>query len=293
MSFISIVIPTYNHAHFLERALQCVFDQTYTNWEIILVDNHSEDNTGEVISRFQDGRIKHLMIHNNGIIAASRNFGIQNASGEWIAFLDSDDYWYQDKLETIVNNITTGNSADVYCHNEIMVNINTGQRKQLQYGPYDTSFYEKMLVYGNKLSTSATVVKSSFLKNNALLFSEDPELVTVEDYDFWLKLACLDARFHFISEIKGEYVIHANNSSSQQQRHHNNMINLLKKHTFELQHFNLDKQRLWKRITVRIEIAEMKHAIARKEYVTAIKKMFKLLVFHPVNTVFFLLSKVK
>lgn len=67
---ISVVIPTYNHAHFLGLALQSVLDQTYTRWEVIVVDNHSTENTNEVMRKFTDSRITFLKIHNNGVIAA-------------------------------------------------------------------------------------------------------------------------------------------------------------------------------------------------------------------------------
>jgi glycosyltransferase involved in cell wall biosynthesis len=88
---VSVVIPTYNHARYLGRALQSVLDQTYKNWEAIVIDNHSTDNTAELIASFADQRITYLKIHNNGVIAASRNAGIRAAKGEWLAFLDSDD----------------------------------------------------------------------------------------------------------------------------------------------------------------------------------------------------------
>lgn len=96
---VSVVIPTYNRAHFVGRALQSVLNQTYQNWEIIVIDNHSPDNTDEIVEGFTDPRIKFLKIHNNGIISASRNMGITAAQGELIAFLDSDDWWEADKLE--------------------------------------------------------------------------------------------------------------------------------------------------------------------------------------------------
>ena len=91
LPLVSIVIPTYNHANYLSKALQSVLDQTYKNWEAIVIDNHSTDDTNEVINRYVDPRIKYLKIHNCGVIAKSRNVGIQTAKGEWIAFLDSDD----------------------------------------------------------------------------------------------------------------------------------------------------------------------------------------------------------
>ena len=98
---ISVVIPTYNHAHYLGCALESVLNQTYTNWEAIVIDNHSTDNTDEVMASFTDPRITYLKIHNNGVIAASRNAGILTAKGKWVAFLDSDDRWYPRKFEQI------------------------------------------------------------------------------------------------------------------------------------------------------------------------------------------------
>ena len=85
--FVSIVIPTYNHANFLGKALESVITQTFTNWEAIVVDNQSTDHTSQVISKFNDHRIKYIKISNYGIIAKSRNLGINVAKGEWIAFL--------------------------------------------------------------------------------------------------------------------------------------------------------------------------------------------------------------
>ena len=95
---ISIIIPSYNHAHFLTLALQSVISQSYTNWEVIIVDNHSEDDTDQVISNFSNYRISLLKIHNEGVIARSRNKGVLASKGEWIAFLDSDDWWKPEKL---------------------------------------------------------------------------------------------------------------------------------------------------------------------------------------------------
>lgn len=95
---ITVIIPSYNHGKYLGRALQSLLDQTYTNWEVIIIDNHSTDHTESVIKSFSDSRIKFLKIKNNGIVAASRNAGIRSARGTWVAFLDADDWWTKDKL---------------------------------------------------------------------------------------------------------------------------------------------------------------------------------------------------
>jgi glycosyltransferase involved in cell wall biosynthesis len=292
MKHVSIVIPTYNHAHFLERALLSVINQSYANWEILLVDNHSEDNTLAVIGKFNDPRIKHMLIHNHGIIAASRNLGIQNAKGEWIAFLDSDDYWFPDKLEVIMNAVDTNDVYDVYCTDEMRVNINTGEKKVLRYGPVTKNFYETMLVYGNRLSTSATVVRASFLKENQLLFNEAPDFVTVEDYDLWLNLARLNARFHFINEIKGEYVLHSTNSSAQLSKHINNYKALLRQHIYQIQKFEKNPDKLWNRVKVGFQISEIKRLILQKKIVTSVLKTIELFVKNPFDSLKHFKSKV-
>ena len=102
---VSIVIPTYNYARFISKSLKSVIDQTFENWEVIVIDNHSTDDTHNVVLKHIDSRIKYLKIDNKGIIAKSRNLGIKEAKGEWIAFLDSDDWWTKDKLEICFRNI--------------------------------------------------------------------------------------------------------------------------------------------------------------------------------------------
>ena len=114
MPLVSIIIPTYNHAKYLGRSLQSVINQTYKNWEVIIIDNHSTDDTLNLVNSFTDERIKYLKIHNNGIIAKSRNLGIKTAKGDWIAFLDSDDWWSYNKLEKCMSYCF--NSVDLIYH---------------------------------------------------------------------------------------------------------------------------------------------------------------------------------
>ena len=116
INLVSVVIPTYNHAHYLKQALQSVIDQTYDNWEALVVDNHSEDNTDDIVNSFNDKRIKLFKIHNKGIIAASRNLGIKHSIGKWVAFLDSDDWWYPERLNKSVQILNNG--AQLVCHAE-------------------------------------------------------------------------------------------------------------------------------------------------------------------------------
>ena len=225
---VSVVIPTYNHAQFLRKALRSVLEQSFQDWEAVVVNNYSEDDTAEIVSSFDDPRIRLVDFRNNGIIAASRNRGIGLSLGEYVAFLDSDDIWYPDKLLRCIEKLRKG--YDVVCHGENWTEKGVPFRKMF-YGPAEATSYEALLNDGNCLSTSAIVARKSVLEN-AGNFSEDPEIVTVEDYDLWLRLAERKCRFGFVEEILGEYTIHPGNQSKAVLRNMRAELAVLEKHYF-------------------------------------------------------------
>lgn len=96
---VSIIMPSYNTAGFIRESIDSVLSQTYTNWELIIVDDCSTDNTDEVVAEYSDERIRYLKNEKNSGAAVSRNYALREARGKWIAFLDSDDLWSSDKLE--------------------------------------------------------------------------------------------------------------------------------------------------------------------------------------------------
>ena len=96
---VSIIMPSYNTAKFIAETIKSVLSQTYTNWELIIVDDCSKDNTDEVVESFDDERIKYIKNEKNSGAAVSRNRALREAKGRWIAFLDSDDLWLPEKLE--------------------------------------------------------------------------------------------------------------------------------------------------------------------------------------------------
>lgn len=101
---VSIITPSYNTANFIVETIRCVLDQTYTNWEMIIVDDCSADHTDEAVKPFlSDTRIRYLKNEKNSGAAVSRNKALREAKGKWIAFLDSDDLWKPEKLEKQIN----------------------------------------------------------------------------------------------------------------------------------------------------------------------------------------------
>ncbi len=295
--FFSVVIPTYNHANFLKEALQSVIDQKYMKWEAIVVDNHSSDHTDEVIKSFRDPRINLHKIDNNGVIAASRNLGIKLSTNEWIAFLDSDDKWYPDKLTEVSKHLLNIHHYDVISTNEYKVFYNKNKKKTLRYGPLPKNAYEHMLIYGNRLSPSATIVRKSFLQKKNITFNEDKNFITVEDYDFWLHLAFAGARFKFIPRVQGEYLVHLSNNSSREELHHNNEIHLLEDHIFNIQNFTKNKLKLLKRIECRLKIVDLVRKIHKKDIISLIRIFFNILFNYPLASLLYIseriISKIK
>jgi glycosyltransferase involved in cell wall biosynthesis len=208
---ISIIIPTYNHADFLGLCLQSVIDQTYKNWEAIVIDNNSNDNTEFVIKNFNDNRIRLLKVNNNGIIAVSRNIGVLNAKGDWICFLDSDDSWTNNKIETCIKYC---NYFDIIYHDlqiigkkKYFFNPNISKGRKLK-SPITIDF----LLNGNAINNSSVMVRSSLLHKIGLI-NEARDMIAAEDYNTWLKLSCITEKFLYIKKSLGYYFVHQNGVS--------------------------------------------------------------------------------
>ena len=209
---VSIVIPTYNYASYLSRALQSILNQTYENWEAIIIDNHSTDETSKVIDRYKDPRIKYLKISNYGVIAKSRNAGILAAKGEWIAFLDSDDWWVSDKLRTCAEYFN--NEVNLIYHDLEIIRSKHQffKRKLVKTRKLKKSILIDLLVNGNAISNSSVIVKKKMLEKIDLI-DECKDLVAAEDYNAWLKIANLTDQFLYLPKRLGYYFIHEQNVS--------------------------------------------------------------------------------
>ncbi len=206
---ISIIIPTYNSSNYLRDSLSSVLNQTFKDWEIIVVDGGSRDNTQSVVEDFMKynnlaGRLKYYRYENHIGVSEARNAGIKASSREFISFLDSDDIWYPNKLERVINIFLKFPRVDLVCHDELL-SINGEIIDKLKYSEKLKNLSDKATVYENLflenfLSTSAVTVKRYCLKDN--LF--DTTLLVAEDYDLWLRLS-YKYQFYFLDEFLGEY----------------------------------------------------------------------------------------
>lgn len=271
---VSVIIPTYNQAHLLKKALESVQSQSYKNIEIIVIDNNSTDETEEVVAGIKSSQVTYIKNNNNGVIAISRNIGIRNAKGEWLAFLDSDDIWYQKKIEIVIASINKNTKYSVYCTDENIRN-EKGIYGVLKYGPYKkNNFYQFLIESGNCISTSASVIKKEFLIKYGINFSEDKKYVTAEDYEFWMQLALHGAEFKFIPSIQGEYFIHSNNMSGNAERHKNAVKAVLLDHVMGLQKF-ANPKKLWNLVETRILVEEALDEARRKNFKKMLLKIIE------------------
>ena len=186
---VSVILPTYNHATFIGKAIESVLKQTYYNFELIIIDNYSEDNTEEIVASYKDDRIKYLKFRNNGIIAASRNQGIKHAKGEFIALLDSDDIWYRSKIEKqlphfqVPEIIGVASDATLVAGIPYFRKINFGRSK---FGYVDYCYRD--ILNCNPIMTSSLIVRRTTLKHSGF-FDESKEFSFIEDWELWLRMA--------------------------------------------------------------------------------------------------------
>ena len=186
---VSVIMPTYNHAKFIGEAIDSVLNQTYKNFELIIIDNYSKDNTEKIVASYNDERINYLKFKNNGVIAASRNYGIKHSRGEYIAFLDSDDMWLPEKLEKQISVFRVSNEiAMLYTRLKTIEGDVISNRILPENGKYKSGSIFKSIYLWNFIACSSVMVKRSVL-DQVGLFNTDPNLIAVEDADLWLRIA--------------------------------------------------------------------------------------------------------
>jgi glycosyltransferase involved in cell wall biosynthesis len=180
---ISVIIPTYNRAHTLPRALQSVRNQNYDNIEIIVVDDFSNDNTELLMSKAENADIRYISHNQNFGPAAARNTGIKSATGEYIAFLDSDDIWLPNKLSFQLE-ILIKNGCKICGTQSIKINEDK-QEIIPQWYPEHIQAKSAALVTNMFLNTSSLIIERNLLND---YHSFDTSLTCFEDWDLLLRL---------------------------------------------------------------------------------------------------------
>lgn len=206
---VSVIIPTYNRGAFLKRAVKSVLNQTFQDFELIIIDDGSTDNTKEVVNSFSDNRIKYIYQENSGGAARPKNTGIKIAQGEYIAILDSDDEWLPDKIKKQIDLFEKYSSSKLGIVGCNIFIINNGKKKKYRIPKYNNVF-EQMLVTDNMGTGSAMVYKKEVFDRMGLF---DENLRSGQDREMRIRLA-QEYHFAFIDDYLINYYVGHNNISS-------------------------------------------------------------------------------
>lgn len=213
MSYFSIVIPIYNKENFIENTIKSVLNQSFTDFELLLINDGSTDQSEAIIAQFQDLRIQYYKKENEGVSCA-RNFGIAKASSKYIAFLDADDYWYSNFLMEIYNNTLQFPKEKIFA-----TAIEIESKKTIfpaQYSIKKTG--NTALVNYFKASSKQSVLSSSSCVIATAVFEKigtfDTAIKIGEDTDFWIRIG-LNYAILFSWKILSRYVYDSKSLSNQ------------------------------------------------------------------------------
>lgn len=203
---VSIITPSYNSKDFIGETIESVLNQTYKNWEMLIIDDCSTDKSPKIIEEYLkiDSRIKYLKNEKNSGPATSRNLGLNNSKGEYIAFLDSDDIWFEEKLQIQIEYITK-NKVDILHNNYYFCDENGDVIKEIK---NDYKLDYKKILKSNQIKTSFLIIKKGVLKN--IRFKN----IKHEDYAFFLDFLRTGRECFCIQKPLGKYRINSTSISS-------------------------------------------------------------------------------
>ncbi len=214
---VSIIMPTYNCAKFIEETINSVLNQTYKNWELLIVDDRSTDNTEKIVNKCveKDKRISYQILEKNQGAAIARNTAIKEAKGKYIAFLDSDDLWTEDKLEKQIEFMQKNNCYFTYTNYEVinekgekLNKVVTGPKKIGKIGMYNYCWPGCLTVMYDREKIGLVQIEN-LKKNN--------------DYAMWLKVIKKE-KCYLLNENLAKYRIRSGSISNQSK------IKLIKHH---------------------------------------------------------------
>ncbi|MBE4307860.1 MULTISPECIES: glycosyltransferase family 2 protein [Vibrio harveyi group] len=204
--FVSIVMPCYNAAQSINQSIQSVLEQTYLNWELIIVDDFSSDNTPNIVSNIKDARVHFYQLDvNSGGPTTPRNFALEMCRGKYVSFLDADDLWEPDKLELQVAALETG--YDIVCSN-YTVFLADNVDEVLSNRKFPREFTYRNMLKRNCIGNLTGIYNREKL---GLVLQKDHGH---EDYIMWLELVKKVGKVYCVQKPLARYRITPNSISS-------------------------------------------------------------------------------
>lgn len=212
---ISIIMPCYNASQFIKESIESVLSQTYENWELIIVDDGSTDDTATIIKIYvaADNRVRYFY-QENGKQGKARNLGLTKSSGSFVAFLDADDLWLPEKLFVQILEIEKHDVDLVFSDSYIFNDSEVENLSQIM-GIPDAVFYDKksiqMFLEYNRIPILTVLVKKEKIISSGG-FSE--QVQNIEDYHLWLKMLISNCTFYSSNFISSKYRVHQNSETA-------------------------------------------------------------------------------
>lgn len=204
MELVSIIMPAYNASRYLKESIDSVLAQTYTNWELLIVDDCSTDETAKIVQTYEDKRIRYKRNTTNLGAAKTRNEAIRMATGRYIAFLDSDDRWLPNKLERQIHFMQEHNYAMTYTPYYVITSGDT--YRQIHMGPRSLNYYQT--TRWDRIGCLTVIYDSQAVGKIYL-----PTIRNREDYGLWLLILRKGITAYMLEEPLAVYRSHNGISS--------------------------------------------------------------------------------
>lgn len=202
--FFSIVVPTYNRAHLIAKAIDSVMAQTYAEWELLIVDDGSKDNTREVVTAYTDPRVKYIY-QQNAERSAARNNGIKQALGTYICFLDSDDYYLPNRLQLLYQELEKRNFPVAAFYTGLVFDVD-GALSNFEQPLAETAtldYIATSTIHSQQACIHATILKQ---------FNYDTAFHIGEDMELWLRIVDKYPFYYFDNQFTVVVLEHDNRS---------------------------------------------------------------------------------
>lgn len=239
---VSVIIPNYNTAHYLSDSIDSVLQSNFKDYEIIVVDDGSVDDTPEVVKKYGHLENFSCIFQQNKGLAGARNTGIKSAKGDYLVFLDSDDIILPDKLFLQSDFLDKNPDYEAVYSSSVFYKDGESNFKIATHFPNYYDYILKPLLFGNFIHVNAIMVKRAAVIEVGLF---DEKLRELEDWDLWLRLSLVECKFHHQDFVLSEVRLRKGSMTSNQKKMNTTMVKVLEKNIPYLKkNFPKDKK-LW------------------------------------------------
>lgn len=280
---VSIILNCFNGEKFLKKTLDSIKLQSYKNWELIFIDNHSTDNSKLIFKSYKDKRFKYFKTKKHLSLYSARNFGVNKSKGDFISFIDADDWWIKNKIEKQITLFFKNHNLDIVFSN-VFIYEEKNKKKKLFIKKKIKFINSQSLINKFEMPILTTMIKKKIFKSNKF----NNQYTIIGDFDFFTRLA-IHYNIGYIHEPLAYYRIHGSNLT-------NERIDLNIKELIHWHRHN-QKKKIFKAVNFKkvinlIELLQIKKKIMQNKKGEALKLIFsKSLNFSKFKYLFFLLIK--